>query len=168
MGIYTTNTRVTVYSATNSSCVYSNCTVEMAYEPENADVVGRRAGWIKWTTVLSQTETANVPSLATKWLCNELQVTKGQNTTAQQLLGQTWRCRTHFWTMGLALKSKSNPDSTATNHTHKQTKQVSRILMRLFKKQNSKSRKGKKQNNTRHLSRGNLKLDDRIIFKYIF
>jgi hypothetical protein len=38
----------------------------MAYEPEYAALVGRKPGLKKWTTMSSQTETSNVPSLATK------------------------------------------------------------------------------------------------------
>ena len=118
--IYIMSTSITVYPARMSSWVYSNCTVKTAYEPECADLVGRKPGWSKWTTMLSQTETSDVPCLATKWLRNKLQVAKGQSTTAKQLLGQAWRPMTHFGTVVVELKSKSNTETIATNQTQKQ------------------------------------------------
>lgn len=119
--IHITNTGVTVHPATAPHVLTVAAPLIRAYEPEDADVVGRTPGWIKRTTVLSQTETSNVPSLATKWLCNMLQVAKGQNTTAKRFLGQVWSPMTHFWTMVAELKSKSNSETIATNQTQKQT-----------------------------------------------
>lgn len=132
MCIYIMNVSIPVYPET-SSWVYSNCTVKIAYKPECADLVGRKPEWIKWTTMLSQTDTSNVPSLATKWLCNMLRVSKGQNTTVNQLLGQAWCLRTHFRTMMVELKSKSNSKTIATNQIQIQTKYGCHILT-LFKR----------------------------------
>jgi hypothetical protein len=73
-------------------------------------LVGRKPGLKKWTTMSSQTETSNVPSLATKWLRNMLQVTEGQNTTDSTYLAKLavlWHIPE---LLAVELHSKSNWD----------------------------------------------------------
>lgn len=77
---------VWIYRSTRA-IMHSAATAEMADNLDHADLAGGKPGRIKWTNTLSQTETFHVPSLATEWSCNMLQVATEQSTTETQFLG---------------------------------------------------------------------------------